>query len=76
MFFVPSKSRERAKILIMGVLKTNDHIQIKIKMSNTSQDHTASSIAPNKDLKDIDVLCKFKFKIESQNSEHGCIKDQ
>ena len=24
----------------------------------------------------MDVLCPFKIKIESQNSDHGCIKDQ
>ena len=38
----------------------------------------ASSIlqSPKKDLKDMDVLCTFKFKIERQNLEHGCIKDQ
>ena len=36
----------------------------------------ASSKAPNEDLKDIDVLCIFKIKIESQNLDHGCIKDQ
>ena len=30
----------------------------------------------NEDLKDMDVLCTFKIKIESQNSEYGSIKDQ
>ena len=35
-----------------------------------------SSKAPNKDLKDMDVLYNFKIKIESKNVEHGCIKDQ
>merc|ERR1712114_169103 len=35
-----------------------------------------SSKAPNKDLKDMDVLCTFKIKIESRNLEHGYIKDK
>ena len=43
--------------------KVHDHI--KIKMSNPSQETPASSKAPNQDLKDIDVLCTFKIKIES-----------
>ena len=47
-----------------------------IKMPNPSQEPPASSQAPNEDLKDMDVLCTFKIKIESQNSDHGCIKDQ
>ena len=76
MFFAPSKSRLRAKIQIMDVSKTSDHIQIKIKMPNPSQEPPAPSKAPNEDLKDMDVLCTFKIKIESQNSDHGCIKDQ
>ena len=49
----------------MGVSKIRDHTQIKIKMPNTSQDPPASSKAPNEDLKDMDVLCNFKIKIES-----------
>ena len=59
----------------MDVSKTSDHIQIKIKMPNPSQEHSASSKALNEDLKDINVLCTFKIKIESQNSDHGYIKD-
>ena len=35
-----------------------------------------SSKAPNEDLKEIDVLCTFKIKIEIHNLEHGCIQDQ
>ena len=58
----------------MGISKTNDHIRIKIKMPNTSQEHPASSKAPNDDLKDMDVLCTFRIKIESQNLDHGCTK--
>merc|ERR1711954_45240 len=55
---------------------TSGNIQIKIKMSNPSQEPPASSKAPNEDLKDMDVLCTFKIKRESQNSDHGCVKDQ
>ena len=50
----------------MGVLKTSYHIQIKINMPNPSQEHQASSKAPNEDLKDMDVLCIFIIKIESK----------
>ena len=60
----------------MGVSMTSDHIRIKIKMPNPSQEPPASSKAPNEDLKDIDVLCAFKIKIERQNLDHWYIKDQ
>ena len=60
----------------MGVPKASDHIQIKIKMPIPSQDPPGSFKAPNEDLKDLDVLCTFKIKIESQNSAYGCTKDQ
>ena len=60
----------------MGVSKTSDHIQIKIKMPNPSQEPPASSKARNEDLKDMYVLCTFKIKRESQNLNHGCVKDQ
>ena len=60
----------------MGILKTSYHIQIKINIPNPSQDPPAPSKAPNQDLKDMDVLCTFKIKIESQNLDHGCVKDQ
>ena len=60
----------------MGISKTNDHIQIKIKMQNPSQEPPVSSKAPNEDLKDMDVFSTFKIKIESQNLDHACIKDQ
>ena len=45
-------------------------------MPNPSQESTASSKATNDDLKDMDVLCTFKIKIESQNSDLWYIKDQ
>ena len=60
----------------MVVPKTSDRIQINIRMPNPSQGPPASSKAPNDDLKDMDVLCTFKIKIESQKSEHGCTKAQ
>ena len=53
-----------------------DPIQIKINIQNPSQDPPASSKAPNQDLKDMDVLCTFKIKIKSKNSDHEYIKDQ
>ena len=60
----------------MSVPKTSDHIHIKIKIPNPSQEPPVSSKAQNQDLKDMDVLCTFKIKIESQNLDHGYIKDQ
>ena len=60
----------------MGVSKTIDNNQIKIKMQNPRQEPPVSFKAPNEDLKDMDVLCTFKIKIERQNLEQGCIKDQ
>ena len=30
----------------------------------------------NEDLKDMDIICIFKIKIENQNSDHGYIKNQ
>ena len=70
------KSRERAKIWNMGVSKTSDNIQIEIKMPNPSQETPVSSQAPSEDLKNTDVLYTLKIKIDGQNSDHGCIKDQ
>ena len=59
----------------MGISKTSDYIQIKINMPNPNQEPPASSKAPNEELKDMDVLCTFKIKIESKISDQGCIKD-
>ena len=73
MFFAPSKSSKKLEIGNMGVSKTSDHIQIKIKMPNPSQEAPVSSKPLNQD---IDVLCTLKIKIERQNLEQGCIKDQ
>ena len=76
MFFAPSRSRYRAKIWNIGVSKTSDYIHIKITMPNASQEPSAPTKAPNKDLKDMDILCTFKIKIESLNLEDWCIKHQ
>ena len=76
MLFATSKSRKKATIQSMGVSKTSDHIPIKIKMPNLSQEPPASSKAPDKDLKDMDVLCTFIIKRERPNLEQRCIKDQ
>ena len=45
-------------------------------MPKLSQEPPASSKALNEDLKDMDALCTFKIRIESQNSDHWYIKDQ
>ena len=75
MYFLLSKSRYRAKIRNKGVSKTSDHIHIKIKMLNPSQEPPAPTKAPYQDIKDMDVLCTFKIKIENQNSEYRCINN-
>ena len=62
--------------MIIVLPKTSDPIQIKIMMPIPRQEPPVSSKVPNQDLKDMDVLCTFKIKIEIQNFEHGCIKDQ
>ena len=45
-------------------------------MQSPSQEPPASSKAPNQDLKDMDVLCTFKIKIESWNLDYGWTEDQ
>ena len=52
---------DRAKIQVMGVLNPSDHIQIKIKMPDPSQEPPVSSKAPDQEFKDMDVLCTFKI---------------
>ena len=56
----------------MCVSMISDYIQIKIKMTNPSQEPPASSKAPKENLKDMDDLCSFKIKIESQNLVQLC----
>ena len=58
----------------MGLPKTSDYIEINIKMPNPSQEHPASSKAPNQALKDMDVIYTFKIKIESQYLAYGVPK--
>ena len=53
MIFAPSKLREKAKIWIMVISKNSDHIQIRVKIANPTQEPPASSKAPNEDLKDM-----------------------
>ena len=60
----------------MGEPKISDHIQIKIKILNPSEEPPAPSKAPNQDLKEIYVICIFKIKIEIQNLDYVSIKDQ
>ena len=55
----------------LDLSKTHDHIKIKIKISNPSQEPPASSKAPDDELKDMDVLFTFKIRIGSQNSKYG-----
>ena len=59
----------------MGISKTSDHILINMKMPNRSQEPPGSSKAKNEDLEEMDVLCIFKTKRESQNFDYGFLKD-
>ena len=58
----------------MGLSQPTDNIQIKIKVPNPSQEPPAPTKAPNQDLKDMDVLCTFNNKIESQIRNLGVSK--
>ena len=60
----------------MGVSKTSDPIQIKINISKPSKEPPASAKALIQYLKDLDVVCTFKIKLESQNLVNFCIKIQ
>ena len=70
------KIKIESQNLAYGVPKTSDHIQINIRMPNPRQEPPASFKAQNHDLKDTDVLCTFKIKIESHKSDQWYIKDQ
>ena len=59
----------------MRASKTSDYFLIKINMPNPHQEPPESTKGPNQDLMEMDILCTYKIKIESQNLEHGCIKD-
>ena len=56
------KIMKKAEIWKMGVSKTSGHIQINIKIPNSSQEPAAPIKAPNPDLTDMDVLCTLKIK--------------
>ena len=64
--------------------QNSDHGCIKDQWTYPNHDQDAqpqsetSSVlqSQNEALKNIDVLFTFKIKIENQNSDHGCIKDQ
>ena len=47
---------------------------MRIQIPNPGHKPKAFSNPPNQDLEDMDDLCTFKIKIESQNSDHLCIK--
>ena len=47
----------------MDLPTISDHIKIKIKLSNPSQEPPASFKAQNQDLKDMDGLCTVIIKI-------------
>ena len=71
-----SKSRQRVKFQKIGVSTTCNHIQIKNKIPKHSQKPPLQTKSPNKELKDIDILCTLKIKMTIQNFDHGSIKDQ
>ena len=65
------QNKDWAKIPKMGISKTSDHIQIKIRLPHSSEEPPASSKDPNDDLIDMDVLCIFKIKLETWYLEHS-----
>ena len=54
-------------LLSLGVSKTSDYIQIKIKMPNPSQEPPASSKAPNQDM-DVLFTVKIRYRAKIQNT--------
>ena len=70
------KIKIESRIQNLRELKISDHISINTKMPNPNQEYQASSNAQNQALKNMDVLCTFKVKIDSRNWDHGCIKEQ
>ena len=54
----------------MGINKTTDHIQIKIKIKISSQEPQASFKAQHQELKDTDIFNIFQITEESQNLDH------
>ena len=59
-----------------SVTDHNDPLLIMINIPNPSQEPPATSKSPSEDIKDIDVLCTFKIKIEGKNLENGRIRDK
>ena len=60
MFFDPSKSGQREKICNIVVSTTSDHIKIKFKMQNTSQEPPVSPKALTQDFQDMDIIALLK----------------
>ena len=60
------QNQDRDKIKNIDVLKTSDHIKIKIKMpTHTPQSGTSSVLQSfEKGIKDMDVIRTYKIKIE------------
>ena len=81
MVFAPSKARQRAKIWSKcqeppgSYEALSQDLKDMDALCTLKNKDLASSKAPNQDLKDMEVLCTFKIKTESQNFDHGCIKD-
>ena len=55
----------------MCVPKTSNYLQTRKKMSNLIQEPPVFSKAPNRDLKDMNVLCTFKIKIRAKTLNMG-----
>ena len=70
MFFAPLKSRYRPKIWKRGLLKTSDHIQIKTKIPNSSQEPPASSKTPNEDLEHGCIKDQWPYQNQDQDAKH------
>ena len=75
MFFGTFKIKIKSQDLEYWCTKDQDHIKIYLGIQNPCQVPPASCKAQNQDLKDMDVLCTFKIKTESQDFDHGCTKD-
>ena len=58
----------------MGVPKTSDHMQIKMKMPNPSQECSVSSYAPDWDLKDTDFFSPSKSRKRAKLFKFGVLK--
>ena len=56
----PFNVKKEGQNFDLRFIKTSDHIQIIIKITNPSQEPPASSKATNKDLKDMDVFAPSK----------------